>query len=96
MSWPPYLLKIRLENEHNSFPIWLPLFLVWPIVLAFLLAIFLVILPFALLSVIFTSELGWFRPIYNFIPALIRLFSQLSGLKIDVGGSSGRVYIVFI
>lgn len=96
MSWPPYLLKIRLENKENSFPIWLPLFIIWPIVLVFLVAIFLVILPFALLSLLFTWELGWCRPLFFFIPALFRLFTQLSGLKIDVGNNSGQVHIVFI
>ena len=95
MSWPPYWLKIRIENEHHSVPLWLPLFIIGPLVLLILLAIFLIILPFALLSLILTWELGWWRPLFLFIPALFRLFTQLPGLQIDLGSSSGRVSIGF-
>jgi hypothetical protein len=45
---------------------------------------------------IFTWDLRWWRSIFLFIPALFRLFSQLPGLKVDIGNNSGRVYIVFI
>jgi hypothetical protein len=96
MSWPPYLLKIRIENEDNSFPIWLPLFIIGPIVLILLLAVFIIILPFVLLSMIFTWELGWWRPVFLFIPAFFRLITQLPGLQVDVGKENSRVYIVFI
>jgi hypothetical protein len=96
MSRPPYWLKIRVENEDHSFPLWLPLFIIGPLVLLLLLAIFLIMLPFALLALIFTWELGWWRPVFWFFPALFRLIGQLPGLKVDVGSNNGRVYIVFI
>ena len=96
MNWPPYLLKIRIENDDSSFPLWLPLFIIGPIVLILLLAILIIILPFALLALIFTWELGWWRPVLLFFPAMYRLITQLPGLKIDVGDDNNRVYIVFI
>ncbi|MBN1368074.1 MAG: hypothetical protein JW967_09120 [Dehalococcoidales bacterium] len=96
MSWPPYLLKIRIENEDNSFPIWLPLFIIGPIMLILLLAVLIILLPFVLLSLIFTWQLGWWRPVFLFFPALFRIIAQLPGLKVDVGSHSGRVYIAFI
>jgi hypothetical protein len=96
MSWPPYLLKIRIENKNHFFPLWIPLFIIGPVVLLLLIAIFLIILPFALLSVIFTLNLGLLRPFFFFFPAIFRLFTQLPGLKIDVGNGQGRVYIIFI
>jgi hypothetical protein len=96
MNWPPYWLKIRIEDENHSFPLWLPLFIIGPLVLLLLLAVFLIILPFALLALIFTWELGWWRPVIMFFPAIFRLISQLRGLKIDVGKANGRVHIVFI
>lgn len=95
MNWP-YLLKIRIENEDESFPIWLPLFIIGPIILIILLAIFVIILPFALLALIFTWELGWWRPFFLFFPALFRILSQLRGLTVDVGEEEKRVEIVFI
>jgi hypothetical protein len=96
MSWPPYLLKIRIENEDNSFPIWLPLFIIGPIVLVLLLAIFLIILPFVLLSMLFTWEMDWWYPVFLAWPAFFRLVTHLPGLQIDVGKTDGHVYIVFI
>lgn len=96
MSWPPYLLKIRLENEDHAFTLWLPLFLIGPVVLIFLLAIFVIILPFALLSIIFTWELGWGRTLFLLIPSSYRLFTQLPGLHLDVAGNNGRIYVAFI
>jgi hypothetical protein len=97
MNWPPYLLKIAIENEEHDFNIWLPLFIIGPIVLILLLAVFIIILPFALLSLIFTWELGWWRPVFLFFPAIYRLITQLPGLNVDVGGGNkGRVHIAFI
>jgi len=55
MKWPPYLLKVRFRNPDHAFALWLPLFVIWPIVLLFLLAIFLVLLPFALLALIYLA-----------------------------------------
>jgi hypothetical protein len=96
MKWPPYLLKMRFQNRRHAFTWWLPLFLIGPIVLAFLLAIFLVLLPFALLAVLFTWESGWLCSMLLGVPALFRLFCHLPGLKVDVGGSEGQVYVEFL
>ena len=96
MRWPPWLLKIRIEDEENAFPIWLPLFIIGPIVLLLLLAIFLIMLPFALLAMILTWEMGWWRTFFLFFPYLFRLLGQLPGLTVDVGGQNKRVYVAFI
>ncbi len=97
MKWPPYLLKIHIENENSSFPIWLPLFIIGPILLILLLALFLIALPFMLLAMIFTWEYEWWRSFFLFFPLLFGLFTELSGLDIDVGKAGDtRVHIVFI
>lgn len=95
MKWPPYLLKIKFQNRHHAFALWLPLFLIWPIVLVFLLATFLILLPFALLAIIFTWQLEWWRPMLLGVPGLFRLLCYLPGLKVDVESSGGRVFIAF-
>jgi hypothetical protein len=95
MKWPPYLLKLRFQNDRHGFAIWLPLFLIGPIVLAFLLAIFLILLPFALLAMLFTWRAEWWRPMLFSMPALMRLLCHLPGLKVDVAGKDGHVYIAF-
>jgi hypothetical protein len=95
MKWPPYLLKLKFENSDRDFALWLPLFIIWPLVLVFALLVFLILLPFALLALIFTWRWGWLRSLLLGGVALFRLFGQLAGLEFDVGGKSGRVYIAF-
>lgn len=97
MKWPPYLLKLRFhDHPEHGLVLWLPLFLLWPVVLVFLLAVFLILLPFALLAVIFTWRPDWVSILLGSIPAIYRLFSHLPGLVVDVDGDKGQVYIEFI
>jgi len=95
MKWPPYLLKIAFRNHRRGFALWLPLFLIGPVVLVFLLAIVLILLPFALLAMLFSWRVGWWRPMLFSMPAILRLLCHLPGLKVDVEGKEGRVYIAF-
>jgi hypothetical protein len=96
MKWPPYLLKMRFRNPDHAFGLWLPLFLIWPIVLVLLLAIFLILLPFALIAMIFAWQSDWMCSIFLSVPAIFRLFNQLPGLLVDVEGKQGKLYIEFI
>ena len=93
MKWPPYLLKLRMHNPRHSFGIWLPLFLIWPIVLVFFLAVFLILSPFAFLAMLFTWRLGWWRPVVLGVPAIFRLVWSLQGLAFYVQGRDGSVEI---
>jgi len=93
MNWPPYVMKLRIKNRQHAFGLWLPLFLIIPLVLVFLLAIFLILLPFAFLTVLFTWELGWWRPFVLSVPALYRLLCSLPGLRVDVGSREGSINI---
>jgi hypothetical protein len=96
MKRPPYLLKMSIQNHRHNFKIWLPLFLIWPIVLAFLLAIFLVLIPFALLSILFTWQPDWLRWVLRVVPTMLRLFAHLSGLLIDADRSQRHAHIEFV
>ena len=93
MRWPPYLLKMRFLNHDHDCGLWLPLFLIWPVALVFLLAIFIVLLPFALLELLFTWRSGWFYSLLSGIPALFRLLGNLRGLEFDIGGKEGSVHL---
>ena len=33
MILPPPLLRIRMRNKNTRFSLWLPLFLIWPLIL---------------------------------------------------------------
>ncbi len=96
MKWPPYLLKLKFSNPDHALGLWLPLFLIWPMVLVFLLAVFVILLPFALLALIFTWRPDWLYTLLKSVPAIYRLLSQLPGLLLDLKGNDGRVYIEFV
>ncbi len=96
MRWPPYLLKMRFRNPEHAFGFWLPICLIWPIVLIFLLAVFIILLPFALLTVIFTWRSDWLESLLMAVPAVFRLLGNLSGMVVDVEDDEDKVYIEFI
>jgi hypothetical protein len=96
MNWiPPCLMKLRIRGQRHSFGLWLPLFLLWPIALAFLLAAFLILLPFAILALIFTWDTGWWRPVILGLPAVVRVCCALRGLTVDADGRDGHVEVIF-
>ena len=94
MKWPPYLMKLGIVNEGHRFWLWIPLFLIGPIALVFLLAIFLIILPFALLALIFTWRWDWLEWAVMGVPAIFRVVCNLPGVKVDVDTADAKVYIV--
>ena len=95
MKLPPCALKLRFENKDHDFGLWLPLFLIGPVVLLFLLVVFIILLPFALLSFLFTWEPGWLESLMLSLPALFNLFAELRGFKVDVESEKGSVYLAF-
>jgi hypothetical protein len=95
MNWPPYLMKLRIKNTEHNFGLWLPLFLIWPIVLVCLLAVFLILLPFGLLAMIFTWQLGWWRPLVLGVPSICRVLCNLRGTVVDVDDHDGHVEVEF-
>ena len=94
MSWPPFLMKLRFGNSRHSFGIWIPLFLIGPIVLVFLLAIFIILLPFALLSIIFTWRTEWLNWLFAGIAAIFRVLFSMRGLTVQVESPDGTVDII--
>lgn len=68
MKWPPMVLYMKIRNERHGFWLWLPLFIIGPLFTLFLIALFLIVLPFvlvalliALLAVVFEWQTEWLR-----------------------------------
>ncbi len=95
MNWPPYVMKLKVRNPRHDVGIWLPLFLLGPIALVFLLAFFAIVLVFAILATVFTWQLKWWRPVIVGFPAVLRVLWSLKGLAVDVQGNDGQVEIKF-
>ncbi len=96
MNWlPPSLMKLHFNGSRHGFGLWLPIFLLWPVGLAFLLAAFLIMLPFAIIALLFSWDAGWWRPMILGLPAVLRVCCALRGLTVDVDGRDGRFQLIF-
>ncbi len=83
MMCPPSLVFIRT----GRIKLWLPVFLLWPLVAI----LALVLEPLALLAGMLILPLGWKRArnVVLFIPNLVRLFVMLRGFEVDVADGEG-------
>ena len=93
MKSPPYLLKFCFENGNHHVGLWIPLFLIGPIVLVFLLIIFVILLACALLAFIFTLQWEWLRSVVMGVSAVYDVVSSLPGVRVDVDTPEVKVNI---
>ncbi len=92
MNWPPTLIHIKVKNKNTSFSLWLPLFLLLPVLFLILLALS----PLILIAIIVLWETRWRRmAIFSLGVAFLALW-HLRGLKVDVQGPKESVYISVI
>lgn len=92
MSWPPMLIHIKVRNPKTNFGCWLPLFLLFPIILAVLI----ILSPFILIAlfVVWISGHGnW--GLFTLKTAFVA-FWALRGLKVDIQGKNEIVQISVI
>lgn len=73
---PPMAMWIRFR----WFAIWIPLFLLWPIILA----VWLLMLPFALLGMVIAGRINRFWRLIRLSLAFYELACATKGLQIDV------------
>jgi len=92
MIYPPSVLRVRIHNRRHHFGLWLPLFIIGPL----LLVLWLVLLPLLLIAAVALWYRGWGRPLLIGGPALFLLLCALRGLKIEVGQESGQVLLISI
>lgn len=91
MIWPPSLLRVRIRNRNTHFGLWLPLFIIWPLVLLAMV----ILSPLVLLSAVLLWPLGLGRSLLLTGPLLFRLFCSMRGLEVAVHKSSDQVLISF-
>jgi len=91
MTRPPYIMHLCFGNRKNNIGLWIPLFLILPLVL--LLALLLI--PFVLLAALILWYTGYGRPMLLLGPALYRFICALRGLEINVNRGSERISISF-
>ena len=89
MRCPPLLLCLGVGKRR--FPIWLPLFLLWPLAAA--LAI--VLAPLVLLAALILWPLVWGKLILLSGPMLFDVFCSLRGLEVNLNTGSSSMLIIF-
>jgi len=90
---PPTMLYLRFPTgPHSSFGLWLPWFLVYPLILALML----LVLPFMLIAVVFTLPFGYARPLIMLWPYVWRLLFSLRGLDMDIRSGQHDIQLNFV
>jgi len=89
MNYPPLLM--RLSIGRRRFPIWLPLFLLWPVAAAVIIAL----APLVLLAALILWPLGWGKPLLLSGPMLFGVFCALRSLEVNLDRGSRLTQISF-
>jgi hypothetical protein len=92
MSWPPMLLHVRFPSGSGSWGLWLPLFLIYPL----LLALSLIVLPFLLLTALVMLPTGDARIPLMVLPYAWNVIVKTRGLLVDIQDREQKVLINFI
>ena len=102
MMFPPVLLRVHIKNQRHNIRFWLPLFIVGIPATILIIAVALLLLPFALLAglvMLFIGHGKWVA-ITGIIllrggPRLLAVLCALRGLTVDVGGKNEKVFVSF-
>jgi hypothetical protein len=92
MTFPPSLLRLRVRTPEHAWPtLWLPLFLVWP-----LLCLLLVPLALVVLLVAIALDPRQAARAFALVGALFAVVCGLRGVHIDVVGERAQILISFL
>ena len=89
---PPMMMRVRVDRAgRRRLGCWLPLFLLWPI----LLILFVLLLPFLLVVCLFPRWGRRMRTTFRGLPVLWKAVCALRGLTVDVSGRDGNAVKVW-
>ena len=91
MIFPPSVLRVAIKNESRGFSLWLPLFVIWPL----LLLAALVLAPLVLALAIVLWWTGWGKLMLYSGPMFFAVFCALRGLEIDIQNRDKHVHLSF-
>jgi hypothetical protein len=105
MKRPPMLIRVQIRGEERGFGLWLPLFLLLPLVLVLLI----ILSPVMVIAIIILGRgrrLDRLPPIARTclsilcsvrrMRAAFGVICSMPGLRIDVGNGNERVYVSVI
>jgi len=89
MKCPPLLLRLGIGRRR--FPVWLPLFLLWPVAAA----VIIVLAPLVLLAALILLPLGWGKSVLLSGLMFFGVLCALRGLEVNVNLGNRLVQISF-
>jgi len=91
MTFPPSLLRLRVRTPEHAWPtLWLPLFLIWPLLLLLLVPLAAVALVVAIVRDPRQTVLA-----FDLVGALFAVVCGLRGVHIDIADRHSQVLISF-
>jgi hypothetical protein len=91
MNFPPMLMRLKIIDGDRRINLWLPIFLVWLLIL--LVAI--IISPLICLAVILLWPWGWGEMLLLLGPAVYRVLCALRGLQVDIQRPGETILVYF-
>jgi hypothetical protein len=91
MNIPPLLMRLKIINPERRINLWLPLFLVWII----LLLIAIILSPLVCLLVILLWPWGWGEMLLLLGPSLYQVLCATRDLSVDIRRPDETVLIYF-
>lgn len=94
MNRPPYLMRVKINEPNSGMKnLWIPLFLILPVISIILIVIMLILAPFVLLVTIILWRFEWFRILLLTVPLVLRCLCSLRGLEVNVNNGNEKVFI---
>jgi hypothetical protein len=91
MNIPPLLMRLKIINPEHRINLWLPLFVIWLI----LLALALLLAPLVCILVILLWPWGWGETLLLLGPGIYRLICGLNGFSVDIRSTHETILIYF-
>ena len=84
-------MRVKIKNQDTNFGIWIPLFIIFPI----LLIIFIALSPLILLTALILLPFGMARMVLC-LPAIYTLFCAMKGLEVDVSKGNHETVLITV
>jgi hypothetical protein len=92
MNWPPMLLHLRIPREKGYCGLWLPWFLIYPV----LLVLMIIVLPLVILLAIFMLPTGKARLLILSGPYLWQVLFNMRGLRVHLYEGKREIMFNFV
>ena len=91
MNRPPLIMRLRMQRNNGTLRLWLPLFLIYPL----LAVLALLLVPLVLIAALFLWPWGWSRTLLLCGPYLCRVICALRELEVDIQQKHEKFFISF-